>query len=64
MVLLNTTSNPLFQFMVWSFFNSGEIHYLMRYFCAAIDNETKQIANIVKGTQRMRYDCGDYWYDG
>lgn len=35
----------------------------MRYFCAAIDNETKEIANIVTGHQRMRYDCGDYWYD-
>lgn len=46
------------------FKESGEIHYFMPYFCAAINNETKQIANIVKGTQRMRYDCGDYWYDG
>ena len=46
------------------FKNSGEIHYFMRYFCAAINNETKMIANIVTGTQRMRYDCGDYWYDG
>lgn len=42
----------------------GEIHYFMPYFCAAIDNETKKIAKIVKGTQRMRYDCGDFWYDG
>lgn len=44
------------------FRNSGEIHYFMPYFCAAIDNETKKIANIVTGNQRMRYDCGDYWY--
>lgn len=44
------------------FRNSGEIHYFMRYFCAAIDNETKKIANIVTGSSRMRTDCGDYWY--
>ena len=45
------------------FKNSGEISYFMQYFCAAIDNTTKKIAKIVSGTQRMRYDCGDYCYD-
>lgn len=44
------------------FRKSGEIHYFMRYFCAAINNKTKEISNIVTGNQRMRYDCGEYWY--
>lgn len=53
-------STPIYGLVFFK--QSGEIHYFMRYFCAAIDNETKRIANIVTGSQRMRYDCGDYWY--
>ncbi|MBR4042541.1 MAG: hypothetical protein IKJ09_09605 [Bacteroidaceae bacterium] len=46
------------------FREGGEIHYFMRCFCAAIDNETKEISNIVNDHRRMRTDCGPYWYSG
>lgn len=46
------------------FREGGEIHYFMSYFCAAINNETKEISDIVNDHRKMRTDCGTYWYSG
>ena len=49
---------------VMYFQQNGEISSFLRYFHAVINDKTKEISKIVRGYQRMRFDCGEYWYKG
>lgn len=57
----NNKCKPIYGLVYFE--ESYHIYHFMKYFCAAIDNETKDIADIVTGIHRMRYDVGDYWYN-